>query len=52
MVSIKKGPGDFELKVELERTYPVFALCIVSDGDHTKSKYEVIVREIQLNPKT
>jgi len=51
VASVKKGPGDFELKVELEKTCPVFALCIVSDGDHTKSRYEVTVTEIQLNPK-
>jgi len=52
VASVKKGPGDFELKVELEETCPVFALCIVCDGDHTKSKYRVTVTEIQLNPKT
>jgi len=51
VASAKKGPGDFELKVELEKTCPVFALCIVSDGDHTKSKYRVTVTEILLNPK-
>ena len=52
VASVKKEPGDFELKVELENTCPVFALCIVCDGDHTKSKYRVTVTEIQLNPKT
>ncbi|MHC4434593.1 MAG: hypothetical protein ACYTBS_22370 [Planctomycetota bacterium] len=50
VASVKKGPGDFELKVELEKACPVFALCIVCDGDHTKSKYKVTVREIMLNP--
>ena len=49
---VKKEPGDFELKVELEKACPVFALCIVCDGDHTKSKYQVTIREIELNPKT
>lgn len=48
---VKNEPGDFTLKVEFQKPYTVLALCIISDGDDTKSKYQVTVRNIQLNPK-
>jgi hypothetical protein len=48
---VKNGPGDFTLKVEFQKPYKVLALCIISDGDDTKSKYRVTVTNIQLNPK-
>ena len=48
---VMKEPGDFTLKVEFQKPYTVLALCIISDGDDTKSKYRVTVRNIQLNPK-
>ena len=44
--------GDFTLKVEFQQPCTVLALCIISDGDDTKSKYRVTIRNIQLNPKT
>ena len=34
---VKSGPGDFTLKVEFQKPYTVLALCIISDGDDTKS---------------
>ncbi|MHC4325643.1 MAG: hypothetical protein ACYSUX_15355 [Planctomycetota bacterium] len=48
---VKNEPGDFTLKVEFQKPYTVLALCIISDGDDTKSKYRVTIRNIQLNPK-
>ncbi|MFC1781148.1 hypothetical protein ACFLZ8_02665 [Planctomycetota bacterium] len=48
---VSNEPGDFTLKIEFEEPYTVLALCIISDGDHTKSKYKVTVRNIQLNPR-
>jgi hypothetical protein len=26
-------------------------LCIICDGDHTKSEFQVTVKDIQLNPR-
>jgi hypothetical protein len=48
---VQKEPGDFTIKVEFPKPCTVLALCIVSDGDHTKSNFRVTVRNIQLNPK-
>jgi hypothetical protein len=49
---VKKEPGDFKLKVAFEKPLTVVALCICCDGDDTKSRYQVTVKSIQLNPKT
>ena len=48
---ISHEPGDFTLKVEFQQPCTVLALCIISDGDDTKSKYQVTINNIQLNPK-
>ncbi|MBW7989357.1 MAG: hypothetical protein FVQ84_04980 [Planctomycetes bacterium] len=48
---IKGTPGDFTLKMEFQKPCEVLALCIISDGDHTKSEFQVTVKDIQLNPK-
>jgi len=48
---VKNGAGDFTLKVGFQKPCTVLALCIISDGDDTKSKYRVTVRNIQLNPQ-
>jgi len=48
---VSNEPGDFTLKVEFQEPYTVLALCIISDGDDTKSKFQVNVKNIQLNPK-
>jgi hypothetical protein len=48
---VSKKPGDFILKVEFQKPRTVLALCIISDGDDTKSKFQVNVRNILLNPK-
>ena len=44
-------PGQFTIDVQFDKPLEVLALCIVSDGDHTKSKFQVTVRDIQLNPE-
>ncbi|MHC4203553.1 MAG: hypothetical protein ACYSTT_02810 [Planctomycetota bacterium] len=49
--SIKNEPGDFRIKVTFQKPYNVLALCIICDGDDTKSKYQVTINKIQLNPK-
>ncbi len=51
VVCISNEQGDFTLKAEFQQPCTVLALCIISDGDDTKSKYQVTVRNIQLNPK-
>jgi len=48
---VKKAPGDFTMKVEFPQPCTVLALCIISDGDDTKSNFRVTVGNIQLNPK-
>lgn len=48
---IKGTPGDFTIKVEFKEPCEVLALCIICDGDHTKSEFQVTVKDIQLNPK-
>ena len=48
---IKGTPGDFTLKAEFKEPCEVLALCIISDGDHTKSEYQVTIKDIRLNPK-
>jgi hypothetical protein len=49
--SVKNKPGDFALQVDFQKPYTVLALCIICDGDDTKSNFRVIVRNIELNPK-
>jgi len=51
VVCVKKEPGGFTIKVEFQKPCTVLALCIISDGDDTKSNFGVTVRNIQLNPK-
>jgi len=48
---VRSCPGQFRIDVQFQEPLKVLALCIVSDGDHTKSRYQVTVREIQLNRK-
>ncbi len=48
---IKGTPGDFTLKVEFKKPCQVLALCIICDGDHTKSEFQMTVKDIRLNPK-
>jgi hypothetical protein len=48
---VSNEPGDFTLRVEFREPRTVLALCIISDGDDTKSKFQVNVRSIILNPK-
>ena len=48
---VRSDPGKFTIDVQFDKPLRVLALCIVSDGDHTKSTYQVTVREIQLNPE-
>lgn len=48
---VRSDPGQFTIDVQFDKPLKVLALCIVSDGDHTKSTYQVNVREIQLNPE-
>jgi hypothetical protein len=47
----RKDAGDFRLEVKFEKPLTVFALCICCDGDDTKSKYQMTIKDIQLNPK-
>ncbi|MBL7184964.1 MAG: hypothetical protein ISS70_01450 [Phycisphaerae bacterium] len=47
---VRNGPGEFTMDVRFEEPLKVLALCIVSDGDHTESRYQVTLREVQLNP--
>ncbi|MCP4259918.1 MAG: hypothetical protein GY774_20755 [Planctomycetes bacterium] len=51
VVCIKGTPGDFTLKVEFQKPCQVLALCIICDGDHTKSEFQMTVKDIRLNPK-
>ncbi|MHC4565375.1 MAG: hypothetical protein ACYTE3_06405 [Planctomycetota bacterium] len=48
---IRSRPGQFTIDVQFDKPLKVLALCIVSDGDHTKSKFQVTVKDIQLNPE-
>jgi hypothetical protein len=48
---IKGTPGDFTIKVEFQKPCHVLALCIICDGDHTKSEFHVTVKDIRINPK-
>jgi hypothetical protein len=48
---VKNKPGDFVIKAIFPKPCTVLALCIICDGDDTKSKYLVNVNNIQLNPK-
>ena len=47
--SIKNKPGDFVIKAIFPKPCSVLALCIICDGDDTRSKYRVNVNNIQLN---
>lgn len=49
--SVINKSGDFVIKAILQKPYTVLALCIISDGDDTKSEYQVTINNIQLNPK-
>ena len=46
------GSGQFTIDVKFDEPLKVLALCIVSDGDHTKSSFELTVKNIQLNPES
>jgi hypothetical protein len=48
---IKRTPGDFTIEAEFQKPCEVLALCIICDGDHTKSEYQVTIKDIRLNPK-
>jgi hypothetical protein len=48
---IKGTAGDFTIKVEFKKPCRVLALCIICDGDHTKSEFQMTVKDIRLNPK-
>jgi hypothetical protein len=48
---IKGTPGDFTIEAKFQKPCEVLALCIICDGDHTKSEYQVTVKDIRLNPK-
>jgi hypothetical protein len=48
---IKGTPGDFTIKAEFKEPCKVLALCIICDGDHTKSEFQATIRDIRLNPK-
>ncbi|MHC4243153.1 MAG: hypothetical protein ACYSU4_12170, partial [Planctomycetota bacterium] len=48
VVCVINEPGDFTLKVNFKKPYTVLALCIICDGDDTKSKFQVNVRNIVL----
>jgi hypothetical protein len=41
----------FTKQAGLQKPCEVLALCIISDGEHTRSEYQVTVKNIQLNPK-
>lgn len=48
---VKGTSGDFTIKAEFQKPCEVLALCIICDGDHTKSEFQVTVKDIRLNPK-
>jgi hypothetical protein len=48
---VSSKSGQFTIDVRFEKPLNVLALCIVSDGDHTKSTFRVTVKDIQLNPE-
>jgi len=48
---VKGTSGDFTIEAEFQKPCEVLALCIICDGDHTKSEFQVTVKDIQLNPK-
>lgn len=48
---IKGTSGDFTIKAEFKEPCEVLALCIICDGDHTKSEFQVTIKDIRLNPK-
>ncbi|MCP4608536.1 MAG: hypothetical protein GY845_07470 [Planctomycetes bacterium] len=48
---VKRTSGDFTIEAEFQKPCEVLALCIICDGDHTKSEFQVTVKDIQLNPK-
>ncbi len=52
IASTQNCAGKFTIDVKFEKPLKVLALCIVNDGDHTNSRYKVMLKNIQLNPKT
>ena len=48
---VKGTSGDFTIKAEFQKPCEVLALCIICDGDHTKSEFQVTIKDIRLNPK-
>jgi hypothetical protein len=48
---VKDTAGDFIIKAEFQKPLQALALCIICDGDHTKSEFQVTVKDIQLNPQ-
>lgn len=49
---IADKPGDFMLRAEFLKPSAILALCIICDGDDTNSKFEINIKNIQLNPKS
>jgi len=52
IASIQDCAGKFTIDVKFEKSLKVLALCIVNDGDHTDSRFKVILKNIRLNPQT
>ncbi|MDT8302860.1 MAG: hypothetical protein RQ760_15370 [Sedimentisphaerales bacterium] len=48
---VKGAPGEFILEAEFQKPCEVLALCIICDGDHTKSEFQVTIKDIRLNSK-
>jgi hypothetical protein len=48
---VKGTAGDFTIEAKFQKPCEVLALCIICDGDHTKSEFQVTVKDIKLNPK-
>jgi hypothetical protein len=51
IVCLQKTAGEFRLEAEFEEPLDVLALCIICDGDHTQSEFQVTVKDIRLNPR-
>lgn len=49
---VSSGPGQFTIDVQLDKPLNVLALCIVSDGDHTESSFQLTVNDILLNSES
>lgn len=48
---VSSKSGQFTIDARFEKPLNVLALCIVSDGDHTKSRFGVTISDIRLNPE-